>query len=77
VRAVSRVEAVMGIIRENHFGNAANIAVESLPYERVFRGPSVKWSVVMKSDGSVLKENFQTPEEADRWMVAHQKAMMR
>lgn len=37
-------------------------------FDVIFRGALAKWSVVRKSDKVVLRDEFQSAEEAERWL---------
>jgi hypothetical protein len=44
-------------------------------YEVKWAGPSVKWRVIRKSDGQIVREDLQSREEAATWIKSHAKAM--
>lgn len=75
VRAVSRLEAVVYVLAHDTMGQAADATGADVPYATKWRGPARKWSVILKKDGSVVKEDFQIEEEAKKWIGSHMKAM--
>lgn len=73
VRAVGRVEAVVQLIDYVDLGEktaALTPAAES-PYEVKWGSPAVKWRVHLRSNGEVVKDMFQTREEAAKWVGNH------
>jgi hypothetical protein len=50
-------------------------AMETETHEVKWRGPVVKWSVVRKSDGLVLKDGFPSKADAAEHMARHIRAM--
>lgn len=74
VRAASRKEVLVGVIEKVTFSAAKPLASET-PYYVKYRGPSARYSVLSKADDEVIKANFQSEEEAMRWLDNHQKAM--
>lgn len=45
-------------------------------FEAKYAGPSAKWRVHNKSDGSlVANDSFQTRDEAEKWILQHAKQM--
>jgi hypothetical protein len=50
--------------------------IEQSPgFEVKWGGPNARFRVVRESDKTVLKENFQTREEAESWVKSHRKAL--
>jgi hypothetical protein len=74
VRAATRNEVVLGVLSKVLFKSEAVITT-SAKYDVKYRGPSVRWSVMKVADGSVIRDNFQTQEEAEKWLTNHDKAM--
>lgn len=75
VRAASRTEALMGLVSHAEFGAAADVAPDNPDYEIKWRGPARKYSVLRRSDGAVVKEDFQAREQAAQWIKNHLQAM--
>jgi hypothetical protein len=75
VRAVGRNEAYVGVIGCTEFKNRVEAPTEESPYAAVFGGPGAKYRVVRKSDGDIVKENFQTMDAANAWIKSHLRAL--
>ncbi len=75
VRDVTRNEALMGVVSHVKFGAAVDLDVDEMPYELKWRGPARKFSVLRKTDGDILKDEFPTKELASEWAKNHMKAM--
>lgn len=44
-------------------------------HDAQWRGPEHKWSVIRLSDKEVIKVKFDSKEEANRWIVEHEKVV--
>ena len=75
VRNVGKVEAAVSVLFHKVLDSAPAITAPESPYEVRYRGPTVRFSVLRKDNQSVVKEHFQTKEEAEMWVKNHEKAM--
>ena len=50
-------------------------ALKKDDFDVKYRGPHSKHSVIRKSDGAVIKEEFQTRDEAEAWMKQHKQTV--
>lgn len=74
VRAISRVEINLGVLLYVKFDDGVELA-DDIPYETKWRGPTAMWSVVLKSNGDVVKDHFQTKEAATTYITGHMHAL--
>lgn len=75
VRSASSIEASVAVLQHVSFNAAAVVREQESPYEVKWRGPTAKWSIVRKSDGSVVMDELQSKEIAEQKMKNHAKAM--
>lgn len=74
VRSAQRLSAVMGVLSKTDFKGAiehAPAAMQASDYDVAWGGPAHKHRVVRKSDKSVVKHGFDTPEQAQQWVKNH------
>lgn len=74
VRAVGRAEAAVAMIECREFGTGAEISKTDIPYYVKWGGPSVKHRVHRKDTNDVVKDGFQTAEQAQLWISNHIRA---
>ncbi len=74
VTAVGPLSASMQVLREP-LKITANQATGDNEFEIKWVSPTRKFGVVRKSDGSMLKDGFETKERADTWRRDHSKVM--
>lgn len=75
VRMTGKVEASVSVLQHVVLEKPDEITTPASPYEVKWRGPSVKFSVIRKEDGGVVKENFESKDAANQWVKNHMKAM--
>lgn len=75
VRAATKIEAAVAVIEHKSFTAPAVAAAPEQPYEVKWRGPTAKWSIVRKADGGIVKDQIASQDEANRWLLNHEKAM--
>lgn len=63
VRHASKGEARVQFLQRVDLGDVEALPSAESPFEAKWRGPQVRWSVIRKSDGEVIKEHL--PEKAD------------
>lgn len=71
VRSSSRTEArvVMLTFHDlNKADRAAKELTEGDPLEAIYKGPTLKWCVVRKSDGARMVEKLDGKEQAENWI---------
>lgn len=74
VRAVGRVEAIVQMIEFTEIGGHEAIAAADAPYYAKYGSPSVMFRVHRRDNNEVVKDHFQTREQAERWILNHVKA---
>ncbi len=63
-------------VHELSFKKLTDTSTESIPgeYDIKWRGNHYKHSVIRKSDGAIIRDQFGTRDEADLWLKGHVKA---
>lgn len=74
VRAAGRNWAKMALLRKVDLEPVA-IALGSPEFEAAWKGPHRKFSVVRLSDNQIIKDSFDTREQAIDYIKSHVKAM--
>lgn len=75
VVAAGRQWAKVVELRKVDLNAGAAIPVPAAEFVVNWGGPSHKHRVIRKSDNTVLKSGFSTPEEANAWLADYQKAL--
>jgi hypothetical protein len=74
VRAAGRGWAKVAVIDHHELGAPIEVK-ESDTHTIAYRGAYAMWSVIRRADSEVIKEKFQTAEEARVWMAGHLRAL--
>lgn len=74
VRAVSRVEAIVQTIEFTELGTAVSTVAPDAPYYVKYGSPSVMFRVHRRDNNEVVKDHFQTKEQAEQWIKNHMRA---
>lgn len=73
VRARSNLEAVVQVLSYDTLGPAADLTLAGSPYEVKFVNADRKWGVFRVGGGDMLRDEFQTREDAERYARNHTK----
>ena len=74
VRAAGRGWARMAVLDYHELGAAVPVK-ESDTHTVAYRGAYAGWCVVRRADSEVIKDKFQTAEDARAWMAGHLRAL--
>lgn len=74
VRAAGRNWAKMALLRKIDLEPVA-VAIGSPEFEATWKGPHRKFSVVRLSDNQIIKDGYETREQAIEYIKSHVKAM--
>ena len=74
VRNKERATVKTGLLMYKDFEDAAVPSETIGALEVRWRGPRVRFGVVRKSDGAVLKENLMTRSDALAWAIEHERS---
>lgn len=70
VRSAGQKEAHVTVMHDVDLGDEVEEVVDTLsPYEVKWKGPKYKHAVVRKSDGEMVKGEFQTKGAAAKWIA--------
>lgn len=75
VRATSRLEALVAVLRFDRFGDAAEALDTADPYVARWHSPKTLYGVFKAKGGECVKNGFETKEAAQEWARSHEKAM--
>ncbi len=68
VRSAGKVDATVQVLQHVELGAAKPATSAGQIYDVVWRSPTRKWGVVRLSDRAVVKDEFQTKEQALEWV---------
>lgn len=72
VQSASKTDAIVWV--KERFSRGVSAAAGDAAYDVKMRGPR-KWSVIRKADNQVIAEDIDTREQAEAWLLDHQKAL--
>ncbi len=73
VRGQSNIEAIVQVLAYDELGPASDTAMAGAPYEVKFINPERKFGVFRRGTGELLRDEFQTREHAERYLLNHTK----
>lgn len=73
VRAAGNLEAVVQALDYDELGPAADLSLTGSPYDVRFVNADRKWGVFRRAGGDMLRDEFQTREDAERYARNHTK----
>jgi len=74
VRDVSKVRAQVARLEYHEFSEAVQ-STDASPYRIKHQGPHLKWVIERIADGKIVKEGFETADEAQAVAKAMERTM--